>query len=218
MNTFQKVLAIPGAAPVMAAKILGRFIDQCARGFHEDAVLTDELALYKAIEAQYPQTTVSLPSMFKSMLKRAKTEVAEGFNDTLEGMSEEQKALWTSDGELTEREALLKAMPVITKLFSEAEADPERWDDMPTIAQWSLLNATEAALPGKIELYKGWALRDQVNQRTNSNSAKLAKDAEGAVKPLYMVVTDFLNDDNVKADLAKEAEAGVNVAPRLIAA
>ena len=75
MNTFEKVLDIPGAATVMGSKIIGRVIGQVANGYGEDEVLVDELCLFKAIEAKYPKDTISMPAMFKSMVRRASKEV-----------------------------------------------------------------------------------------------------------------------------------------------
>jgi hypothetical protein len=216
MNTFQKVLDLPGAATIMAAKIIGRVIDQVARGFGEDPTLADELCLFRAIEAKYQKDTISMPKMFKNMVARAKTETVDGIDSGMENLSADQKALWDAEDDATEKQALLDSMPELTKLFLASDPDPERWDDMPAIAQWSLLNATEATLPDKVALYKSWADRDRIQNKLNTNAMRLETDANDAIEPLFFIITEFLEDEDIKNELAVEAESGTNVPPRLV--
>jgi len=213
LTTFQKVLTVQIAATVMAAKMLGRVIDQVARGFTTDPNLKTELSLYKAIQAKYPADTVTLPNMFKSMVRRAKTESEVPLN--YEGMSEAEKELWNADSDLSEKDNLMAAMPTLTKLFMSAEPVDEFWEDLPTIAQWSILNSTEATLPAKLALYKGWADIDRAAGKTNTNGIRLEALTLKAIPELYDIVTEFLDLPGIQADLASDIEAGINVPPRL---
>lgn len=201
---------LPGAAPIMAATIIGRVIGQVRDGFHTDPQLVDELCVYKAIQRRFPDDTVTMPNMFKDMVRRASTEKTDLPMDNL---TEEQKKLW--EGDSSEREKLLASMPKLTSLFQQAEPDFERWDDLTAIAQWSLLYAVETKLPGKISLYKSWIVKDEAQNRTNTNATRLLKEAEAAVKPLHTYITKFLKD--VKADLEAEAEKGTAVPKRIAA-
>ena len=159
MKTINAILASPGAAPVLAAKIIGRVIGQVANGFGKDEQLTSELSVYKAIATKYPKDTISLNDMFKTMRGRANTEIDNPIDTS--GMTEEEKALWQND-DVSEREQLDKSIPELTALFVETPVDIKAWADLPTIAQWSLLLAVENTLPNKVTLYKGWADRDRL--------------------------------------------------------
>ena len=216
MNTFVQVLAFEGAATVMAAKIAGRVIDQVARGFTESPELLDSISLFKAIQERYPETTITFQAMFGNMVKKAKTEVTEGINEALAGMTAEEQALWKADGD-SEKAALLKAIPFLTKLRIDTVADVESWDNLSTIAQWSLLNSTEAALPGKLQLYASWVARDMQADKTNTNAMKLHSMTAAAIPAVFDIVSEFLSDETVKLNLAEDKTNGINVPPRLIA-
>ena len=106
LKTINAILTIPGAAPVLAAKIIGRVIGQVANGFGKDEQLVSELSVYKAIAVKYPVDVITLPDMFKTMLRRANTEVdTSDFAASLENMTPEQKTLWeTPNADISERD------------------------------------------------------------------------------------------------------------------
>lgn len=211
MKTLTKLLTIPTAATTLASKIIGRVIDQVARGFDQDETLEHELCVYKAIQAKYPKDTISMPAMFKIMLRKAKTTTDEEYDTMLDGLDDAAKELWAADG-ASEKQALLDAMPRITEMFVAAEANLNAWKDMPTIAQWSLLNSMEAGIPDKVNLYKSWADTDRQNNKTATNAMRLQAEAESAIEPTYKLITAFLK--TAKADLAVDAANGINVPPR----
>jgi hypothetical protein len=219
LKTINAILTIPGAAPVMAAKIIGRVIGQVANGFGKDEQLESEISVYKAIAVKYPADTISLPDMFKTMLRRANTEVETAdFSAELEGMSEEQKALWdTPDADLSERDQMLAAMPEMTTLFGKAPVDIKAWLDLPTIAQWSLLNAVEQTLPNKVSLYKSWADRDRTAGKASTNAMRLESEAEAAIPTTFKIITEFLDNKDVAKDLDTDREHGIAVPVRNVA-
>lgn len=206
----ERILKIPAAAQILASKIIGRVIGQVANGFHQDPQLIAELSVYKAIQAKYPVDTVTLPDMFKSMVKRASNEVpVPEFDVALSNMDAEQRELWSSGRtDKSERQALIDAMPRITGMYVEAANDATCWNDLSTIAQWSLLNHTEAALPEKVRLYSTWR---------GTNGTRLLTEANEAIVPFAELVSEFLNDEAVQADLANEAANNVQVPERLVA-
>ena len=202
------LLTISGAAPVLAAKIIGRVIGQVANGFGKDEQLVDELSVYKAIAVKYPKDTITLNSMFKLMRNRADTS---GTVDT-SNMTEEEAALWE---DASERDQLDKSIPELTALFISAPSDIKAWDNLPTIAQWSLLNAVEVALPGKLTMYKGWADTDRAAGKVNTNAMRLETDVEAAIPKVFKLITEFLANKKVAADLAYDRESGIAVPIRL---
>ncbi len=220
LKTINAILAIPGAAPVMAAKIIGRVIGQVSNGFGKDEQLVSEISVYKAIAVKYPNDTISLPDMFKTMLRRANTEVdTADFAASLENMTEEQKALWaTPNADLSERDQMLESMPEMTTLFGKAPTDIKAWLDLPTIAQWSLLNAVEQTLPSKISLYGDWASRDRTAGKVATNAMRLETEATEAVPLVFKTVTDFLKNKDVAHDLDVDRDHGIAVPERQIAA
>jgi hypothetical protein len=213
LAVIETIFDIPGAAPVLAAKIIGRVIDQVARGFGEDENIPLELSIYKAIQAKYPNT-VTMPDMMKSMLRRA-NDSNEDTVDMLEGLDDEAKEIWGGVNDGTEKQALLNARMPLAKLYTDAEENAAAWDELPTIAQWSLLNSTEVELPKKVSLWKGYADTDRAANKTNTNATRRQAEAEAAIEPFAKLVTAFLKNKAVKEDLALELSAGTNVPPRL---
>ena len=212
-NVIQKVNKLNGAAPVLGAKIIGRIIDQVARGFTEDEQLGDLMAVYKGLLATHPDT-VSMRAMWESMHKRAVArENANGFKSEFDKLSPEQQSVWEDENQASEREALEHAVPLLSKLFIETEANIERWDDLPTIAQWSLLNRMEGDLPNKISLYTGWTM----GTGDTTKAQRLLANVQNDVQPVYELITQFLNNKTVNNELCDLAEQGINVRPRMIA-
>ena len=217
MNTFEKVLEVPGAASILAAKIAGRVIDQVARGFGEDETLVSELCLFKVIEQKYPRDTISMPNMFKTMRNRAKTETSEGLSEMLEQLTPEQRQIWEADDDLTERQALDAALPKLTDLILQATPDSDRWEDLPVIAQWSLLNKTESTIPEKIATWTAYAETDRTAGKHDTNATRLEKIYRDAVQPMHDIVSEFLTTDTVAEELAEDRARGINVPPRMVA-
>lgn len=215
-KTINALLALPGAAPVLGAKIIGRVIGQVANGFGKDDQLVYELAIYKAIAAKYPKDTITMMKMFDTMKNNANTESNSVPADELEGMSEEERDLWTST-DLSDRDQLLASRAELTSLFVNAPTDTKHWLDLPTIAQWSLLNAVETALPDKVAMYKGWADTDRIMGKTGTNAMRLQADAEAAIPVVHKTITEFLANKNVAADLTADRKAGIAVPIRAAA-
>jgi hypothetical protein len=211
---FDRILELPGAAPVLAAKIAGRVIGQVARGFGKDKANLDELNLFKAIEEKYPDDTFPIADMFKKMLDSAPATPSNGMSEAVANLPEAERTLWVTANK-SDKQKLLDALPEISALFHAAKANPDSWNDLTVIAQWSLLNALEAALPGKIELYQGWLSKDR---NKDGKSARLLRDAMAAQTAVYDIVTEFLDDEYNQEALAEEAERGVAVPVRTVQA
>ena len=210
-TTFDKILDVPASATILGTKIIGRVIDQIARGYDEDESLPHLISLYKAIQEKYPQDTITLPAMFKTMVRRTQNNTDEEFGSALASMSDEAKSLWTAEYG-AEKQALLDAMPTITALFTASNADVKAWKELPAIGQWSLLFATEIALPQKISLYKGWAATDTAQGKVDTNAMRLQASAEAAIKPTFDIITKFLTKH--EKELEMDAASGINVPTR----
>ena len=215
MKTFEQILEVPGAANILAAKLVGRVIDQVARGFGDDESLEDSISLFKAIEQKYPEDTISLPNLFKRIRKSASTDTDEGLK--LEGLTPEQQALWKAEGVESERDALDKSMPRLTELLQTTKPDAGAWGNLPTIAQWSLLHKVEESLPSRIAIWSGYAETDRRAGKTNTKAIRLEKQYADAITPLYDIVTKFLGYKAVQKELDQCKEAGINVPVRVAA-
>ena len=217
MNPFEEILLLPGAAPILGAKLAGRIIGRIADGFDEDPALGDMMKLYRAIEDKWPEQTMSLRDMYNLQLKDAAQDT-ESVQTALDGLTEEQKSVWLSEKAKEPRmQKLQQALPKIVDLYSVSTPDTESWDDLTTINQWSLLNATERGLHERVKRYAKWAHEDREKGRTESNAITLFEDANDAVQPLYDLVTDFLEDPVVAQALDDDAANGIRVPTRLVA-
>ena len=215
MNVFEEILLLPGAAPILANKLSGRIISRVADGFDADPALGDMMNLYRAIETKWPDTVLSLREMFDLQLKDASQD-NKASESAVEGLTPEQRAIWESEPTRSESrvQRLQKALPKIVDLYAQAKPEADSWDDLTTINQWSLLNALERSLHSRLQQYRQWAKEDEDKGRTESNAITRRDDAEDAVQPLYDLITDFLTNDAVAQDLAKDAENGIRVPVR----
>ena len=218
MNTFDELLELPGAAPVLAAKLSGRIIGRIADGFEDDPALYDMMSLFNTIDYKWPEQTMSLRAMFELHLKDASKESADN-EDSLEALTPEQRAMWEKETtKLSKHDKLRKALPMIIDLQAAASPTTESWDELTPINQWSLLNATEKEVHSRLVRYTQWAEEDEAKGKTESNAITLRDDTQEAVDPLGILITKFLADPDIADALKQDLESGIRVPVRTIAA
>ena len=212
MNVFEELLLLPGAAPILADKLSGRIIGRVAQGFGEDEALQDMMDLFRAIENKWPQNVMSIRAMFELQLSDAAKETAVP-EDLTEGLTAEQKAMWESEPTRTESRVtkLKNALPKIIDLYTNAKPNSSSWDNLTTINKWSLLNAIERSLQTRLVRYTTWAAEDEAKGKTESKAITALQDAEDASLPLFDLITNFLEDPDVKEDLELDASIGIRV-------
>jgi hypothetical protein len=208
MNVFEEILSLPGAALVLADKLSGRIIGRVADGFGDDPALSSMMNLFRTIENKYE--VLSLREMHDLQLKDAGKENAAS-QAALDELTEEQREIWMGEPVRVEsRETRLKkVLPKIVDLYAEAEPIAESWDDLTTINQWSLLNATERGLHERLCRYQKWA-----KEPDNDRAIALRDQADDAMVPLFSLITDFLADPGVAKDLKQDADNGIRVPER----
>lgn len=218
MNTFEKLLLLPGAAPILADKLSGRIVSRVADGFDQDPALGYMMNLFRSIEFKWPKSIMSLREMYEVQLNDASKDSTIS-TEAMGGLTAEQRAVWESEPTRNEsRENRLKeALPKIVDLYAEAEPIYESWDDLEPINQWSLLNAVERGLQKRLERYKAWAKEDEDKGRTESNAITLRNDANDAVVPLHDLITEFLDDPVISDSLERDAANGIRVPVRQVA-
>lgn len=214
-NTFEEILLLPGAAPVLAAKLSGRLIGRIADGFDEDPALFDMMCLYRCLEDKWPEQTMSLRDMYDLQMKDA-TKEESSMVEGLEDLTPEQRDLWMQEkSKQTRVDKLRAALPKIIDLHTAATPNTESWDDLTPINQWSLLNATERGLHSRLSRYAKWAKADEDKGREDSNAIRLRDDAQDAVDPLSIIITTFLTDPSTQQALQHDADNGIRVPIRL---
>ena len=205
----KKITSMQVIATMIAAKILGRAIDAVKRGFKEDPELPAQLNVYRAIQDQYPDTTVSVKEMYDSMVARAeKREKTAAAN--IKGLTPEQQALWSGpDGEKKESKELLDSIPAVLDLLMAATPDYNSWKDMPVIGQWAILSSVERSLPDKASFYRG---------KGGTNFLSLADQIDKASPVYFELITEYLAQKGVSNALKLASESGINVPERQVAA
>jgi hypothetical protein len=217
MNTFEEILLLPGAAPILAAKLSGRIISRIADGFDDDPALGDMMNLFCVLENKWPEQTMSLRDMFELQMKDAVKESAID-QETLDSLTPEQRDLWLRERtKRTKSDKLRTALPKIVDLHAESVPDTESWDDLTTINQWSLLNAVERSLHDRLRRYMTWAQTDEDKGLEDSNAITLRNDAQDAVEPLSLLITEFLATPAVAQDLEQDMSNGIRVPERFVA-
>jgi len=218
MNTFEKLLLLPGAALVLADKLSGRIIGRIADGFDEDPALGNMMNLFRAIENKWPDSVLSLREMYDVQLKSASKDNAAS-DKAMEGLTEKQRQVWLNEQTRTRSpvDKLQQALPKIIDLYAEASGDPKYWDELTPINQWSLLNATERGVHDRLQRYKKWATEDRDKGREESDAITLYDDTGDAIEPLYELITQFLKTPKVKKALEQDASNGIRVPTRTAA-
>lgn len=216
MNTFEEILLLPGAAPILADKLSGRIISRVADGFSDDPALGDMMNLYRAIENKWPDNVLSLREMYDIQLKDASQDTANN-QEAVDGLTPEQRAIWESEPTRSETrvQRLQKALPKIVDLYAAATPEPASWEDLLPINQWSLLNALERGVHKRLNTYQKWAKDDEDKGRTESNAITLRDDTNDAIKPLFDLITDFLQDEGIAQSLEQDVANGIRVPDRL---
>jgi len=200
MSTIKQFVAIETIATMIAAKILGRTISSVQRGFAEDPELPAQLSVYRAIQDQYPDSTVTVKEMFDSMVSRA--EQREKSNaDKISGLTEAQKEMFGAEDSLESAE-LLAAIPAVLDLLIAAPADYDAWKEMPVVAQWAILSSVERTLPTKAPFYR---------KKGGANFLNLAAQCEAAEPKFYALITKYLATKLVSDQLELARESGINV-------
>jgi hypothetical protein len=209
MNAFDTILTLPGAAAVLADKLSGRIISRVAAGFADDPALGDMMNLYKALEAQHP--VLSLREMFELQLKDAASEAPD-----LSDLTPEQREIWNNEptANQSRRDRLQAALPTIVDLYAAATPQAESWDDLTTINQWSLLNATERGVYDRLHRYETWAAEDEAKGREDTNAIRRRDQTIAVVEPLFELITKFLQDKHVIQDLDAARDDGIRVPAR----
>lgn len=191
-----------GAAITLASILCGRVIGQVARGFAEDDEVHAQTSLYLAIKAQYPESTVEVPNMFKRMLANADDN-----STALEGLdlTDEEKAEWAASMGESEADRLKSSVRALADLMNEEgpSADIKAWYDLTPLAQHSLAVRTERNLWNSIARYESW---------TSPEGARLRQISADAVEPLKELVSKLC--ESLKDDLDQARSQGVNVAQR----
>jgi hypothetical protein len=216
-SVFDEILLLPGAAPVLAAKLSGRIIGRIADGFDEDPALYDMMCLFRSLEDKWPEQTMSLRAMYDLQMKDADKEVA-SLSAGLEGLTAEQRELWMKEPvKQNRKDKLQAALPKIVDLHTAAFANPAAWNDLTRINQWSLLNAMERGIHKRLTDYTKWAAEDEAKGKTESNAITLREDAMDAVKEVTVLITTFLSTPAVAKELEEDASSGIRVPTRLTA-
>lgn len=216
MNTFEHILLLPGAAPILADKLSGRIISRVADGFGEDPALGNMMNLFRALEAKWPDLVLSLREMYDIQLTDA-GKASAASQEAMEGLTPEQREIWLQEPTRSEsRETRLsKALPKIVDLYGASIPETASWEDLTPINQWSLLNALERGLHSRLERYRKWAKEDEDKGRTESNAITLRNDAEEAIVPLFDAITEFLADPVIAKELEQDVANGIRVPTRL---
>jgi len=215
-NVFEEILLLPGAAPVLAAKLSGRIIGRIADGFDEDPALYDMMCLFRALEDKWPEQTMSLRAMYDLQMKDADKEVS-SLTAGLEGLTPEQRELWMKEPvKQNRKDRLQAALPKIIDLHTAAFGNAAAWTDLTRINQWSLLNAVERGVHSRLANYVKWAAEDEAKGKTESNAITLRGDALEAVQELTILITTFLTTPAIAKALAADVESGIRVPTRLI--
>jgi hypothetical protein len=212
-NVFEELLTLPGAALVLADKLSGRIIGRIADGFDDDPALESMMNLFRAIENKWPDQVLSLREMFEVQLKSASKDT-EASSKAMEGLTDKQRQIWLGEQTRTRSpiDKLQQALPKIVDLYASASnADTKRWEDLTTINQWSLLNATEKGVHDRLQRYKKWATEDHDKGRTESDAITLFEDTGDAIEPLYELITQFLDDPIINAALEADSSNGIRV-------
>lgn len=213
----KEILLMPATATVLAAKLSGRTISRVADGFGDDPALGDMMNLYQALEHKWPDRVLSLREMFELQLTAARKEQVSHEAD-LGGLTPEQREIWEKEKTQQSRaEKLVRALPKIIDLYNNATAEPDSWDDLTVINQWSLLNATERGLHKRLEQYRGWAAEDEAKGREQTNAIQLRDEASEELVPLGKLITTFLADPTTAEALQRDAANGIRVPTRLVA-
>ena len=165
-------------ATMIAEKILGRTIHSVQKGQVKNPVLPAQLCVYRAIQDQYPEATISIKQLYDSMLDRASLR----------------------DNE--EWEGLNKSIPEMLSLLISAPADFDAWKEMPVIVQWSIISSVESSFADKEAFYR---------KKGDAHFHNLADQCHAAQAPFYKLVTKYLEDKTVAAELEFVRESGINV-------
>lgn len=202
-NFIEKLVAIEGAALVLANILCGRVIGQIARGFGDDEEVRAQASLYLAIRAQYgADAVVSVPAMFNRMLKNADDN-----GKALEGLdlTEDEKKEWAKQMGESEADQLRNSVRKVADVMSEEgpKATIKAWYDLSPLAQHSLAVRTERNLWSAITRYESW---------TSEEGARLRQIHADAVAPLAELVNGLCA--SLKDDLDQARSNGINVAHR----
>ena len=117
-------------ATMIAEEMLSRTIRSVQKGCAKNPVLPAQLSVYRAIQDQYPETTISIKQLYDSMLDRAELR---------------DNAEW---------EGLNKSIPEMLSLLISAPADFDAWKEMPVFLQWSIISSVERSLADKEVFYR----------------------------------------------------------------
>lgn len=195
-----KVIAIEGAATVLASILIGRVIGQVSRGFAEDDEVIAQATLYKAIHDKYPKSTIEVAAMFKRMLANAETN-----SSGLDGLdlTDAEKEEWASQMGVSEHEQLRTSVRGLVDLLDSVEGTPDAWQDLTPLAQYSLAVRTERNLWNAIARYATWTSEEGARLRTQ------ASDAYPKLEELVSKLTAGYSDE-----LAQARSNGINIANR----
>jgi len=217
MKPFEEILLMPSTSAVLAAKLSGRTISRVTDGFGDDPALGDMMNLFQTLEHKWPDRVLSLREMFELQLTAARKEQGSHEAD-LSGLTPEQREIWEKEKTQEPRaEKLVKALPKIIDIYNNATAEPDSWDDLTVINQWSLLNATERGLHKRLEQYRSWAADDEAKGREDTNAIRLRDEAIEELLPLGAIITAFLADPTTAEALKRDAANGIRVPTRLVA-
>jgi hypothetical protein len=217
-SVFEEILLLPGAAPVLAAKISGRIIGRIADGFDQDPALYDMMCLFRCLENKWPEQTMSLRDMYNLQMKDAKAEAAQN-EASLDSLTPEQRDLWMKErtSKQSRVDKLEAALPKIIDLHTAAIDSVAAWNDLTPINQWSLLNAVERGVHKRRARYAQWAKEDDERGKTESKNYDLLEDVEEAIKALSVLITKFLSTPDIADALTADADNGIRVPTRFVA-